>query len=74
MKIITCDPLNYNAGPSSLNCIGVAPITQVTHVRNKNSDFQGRSLNVIKVVFHTIEERNRSLWLQEKKENHCLIQ
>ena len=27
--------------------IGVAPITQVTHVRNKNSKIQGRSLNVI---------------------------
>ena len=28
-------------------------ITQATHVRNKNSDIQGRSLNVIKVIFHT---------------------
>ena len=27
--------------------IGVAPITQVTHVLNKNSNIQGRSLNVI---------------------------
>ena len=26
---------------------GVAPITQVTHVHNKNSNIQGRSLNVI---------------------------
>ena len=34
--------------------IGVATITQVTHVRNKNSNIQGRSLNVIKVSFHTI--------------------
>ena len=27
--------------------IGVAPITQVKHVRNKYSNIQGRSLNVI---------------------------
>ena len=27
--------------------IGVAPITQVKHVHNKNSIIQGRSLNVI---------------------------
>ena len=27
--------------------IGVALITQVMHVRNKNSNIQGRSLNVI---------------------------
>ena len=35
--------------------IGIAPITQVTHVRNKNSNIQGRSLYVIKVIFHTIK-------------------
>ena len=34
--------------------IGVAPITQVTHVRIKISNIQG-SLNVIKVIFHTIK-------------------
>ena len=34
--------------------IGVAPITHVMHVRNKNSNIQG-SLNVIKVIFHTIK-------------------
>ena len=33
---------------------GVAPITQVTHMHNKKSNIQGRSLNVIKVIFHTI--------------------
>ena len=27
---------------------GVAPITQVTHVRNKNGNIKGWSLNVIK--------------------------
>ena len=34
--------------------IGVALTTQVAHVRNKNSIIQGRSLNVIKVIFHII--------------------
>ena len=34
--------------------IGVATIAQVMHVGNKNSNIQGRSLNVIKVIFHTI--------------------
>ena len=34
--------------------IGVAPITQVTHVRNKNSNTQVRSLNAIKMISHTI--------------------
>ena len=34
--------------------IGVAPFTQVTHVNNKNSNIQGRSLYMIKVIFNTI--------------------
>ena len=34
--------------------ISVAPITQVMHVRNKNSNIQGRSLNAIKMIFHSI--------------------
>ena len=37
-----------------LSIIGVAPIKQVTHMRNKNSNNQGRSPNVVKVIFHTI--------------------
>ena len=45
---ITLD-LNFRLLP-----IGVAPITLVRHVRNKISNIQGRSLNVIKVIFHTI--------------------
>ena len=40
--------------------IGVAPITLITHVRNKNSNIQGRSLNVIKVIFHTTCIKNCS--------------
>ena len=31
--------------------IGVAPITQLVHVRNKNSNTQGSSCNVLKVIF-----------------------
>ena len=34
--------------------IGVAHITQVTYVRNKSSNIRGRSLNVIKAIFHII--------------------
>ena len=61
--------------------IGVAHITQVTHVRNKNSYIQGRSLNVIKVIFNTI--RNSKFFpLREvpilkrdaNEENLCLIE
>ena len=37
-----------------IKIIGIAPITQVTHVRNNNSNIQGRSLNVIYVIFHTL--------------------
>ena len=33
--------------------IGVAPFA-VTHVRNKNSNIQGKSPNVVKVIYHTI--------------------
>ena len=40
--------------PDDNDNIGVAPITQATHVRNEKSNIQGRSLNVIKVIFHTI--------------------
>ena len=67
--------------------ICVASITQVTHVRNKTSNIQGRLLNVIKVISHTVKERIRSLWEQilsfkrssylkrdAIEENHCLIQ
>ena len=37
-----------------IGTIGVAPITQVTHKLNKNSNIQGRSLDVIIVIFNTI--------------------
>ena len=38
----------------SIVLIGVAPFTQPTHVRDKNSNIQGRSPNVVKVIFHTL--------------------
>ena len=62
--------LNVVQSGWQIKFIGVASFTQVTHVRNKNSKIQGRSLNVIKVIFHTIrkcsviKERIRSLWEQ----------
>ena len=31
-------------------CTGVAPITQYTYLRNKNSNTQGSSPNVVKVL------------------------
>ena len=34
-------------------CIGVAPIMQ-EHIKNTCSNIQGRSPNVVKVIFHTI--------------------
>ena len=34
--------------------IGVASITQVMHMYTKNSNIQGRSANVVKVIFLTI--------------------
>ena len=35
----------------SLHYIGVAPITQYTHVRNKKSNTQGSSPNVVTMIF-----------------------
>ena len=65
--------------------IGVAPITQYTHVCYKNSNTQGRSPNMVNVTFH-LKGKN-SLPLGENSlrevpilkrdiivENHCLIQ
>ena len=45
--------MNYLVLNVTKPVIGVAPITQVTYMRNKNNNNQGRSLNVIKVIFHT---------------------
>ena len=50
--------------------IGVAPITQVTHMHNKNSNIQGRSHNVVKVIWMSyykellLKDRIRFLWEQ----------
>ena len=66
--------------------IGAAPITQYTHVRNKNSNTRGSSPNVVKVIFHTSRNCSKrkefALFGREvpilKKggieENRCLIQ
>ena len=61
------------------------PHYTVTHMSNKNSNIQGRSSNVIKVIFHT--KRNCSsgsklfplrevpiLKRDAVEENHCLFQ
>ena len=58
--------------------IGVGPITQYTHVCNKNSNTQGSSPNVVEVIFQTfkellLKERIRSLWeriLSFKRSSH----
>ena len=42
--------------------IGVASITQVTHVCDKNSNTQGSSPNVVKMIFHTL-----SNWSKRKE-------
>ena len=47
---------------SQVQYIGVAPMTQVTHVRNKDNNNQGRSPNVVKVIFHTIKDKIIALW------------
>ena len=44
----------YILGTIFVLFIGLVPITQDTYVHNKNSNVQGRSLNVIKVIFHAI--------------------
>ena len=55
---------------NTLYTICIAPITQYTHVYNKNSNTQGSSPHVVKVIFLTLrnsssKERIRSsLWEQ----------
>ena len=34
--------------------IGIGPITQYMHMRNKNSNTKGSSPNVVKMIFHTL--------------------
>ena len=60
--------------------IGVAPSTQYTHMRNKNSNTQGDSPNVVKVIFHP-SGNNFFPFIEVPisksdviVENHCLIQ
>ena len=44
------------------NDIGVAPITKYTHVRNRNSNSEGSSRNIVKVIFYILRTA-----LKEKK-------
>ena len=37
-----------------MNYNDVAPITQYAHMRNKDSNIQGSSANVVKVILHTL--------------------
>ena len=46
--------------------IGVAPITQLTHLRNKNSNIQGRSPDVVKKRFSMPSGNNEELLLNER--------
>ena len=45
--------------PMLQRSISVARKSQVTHVRNKNSNIQGRSLNAIKMIFHAIKTAHK---------------
>ena len=66
-KLPVCIRLNLNSF-CQLLIIGVAPIGQVMHVRNENSNFQWRSLNVISDFPYykelLIKERICFLWEQ----------
>ena len=42
-----------NMSCNKIDTLGVAPITQFTHLHNKNSNTQGSSSKVVKVIFHT---------------------
>ena len=51
------------------------------HMHNKNSDIQGRSPYMVKVIFHTKKERihsQREVQILKRdaieEENHCLFQ
>ena len=63
---------------------GVAPITQYTHMRKKNSNTQGGSPYVVKMSFHILMNSSGSTFLPLREvsilkrdfvvENHCLTQ
>ena len=64
--------------------IGIAPIMQYMHVRNKKSNTQGSSPNVVKVIFLLLKEGLgrkffplRGVLILKRDvivENHCLMQ
>ena len=43
-------------------CIGVAAMTQVTHMHNENSNIQERSPNMVKMILLLFKERTCSLF------------
>ena len=50
LQYLLKDPLHQRV---LISIIGAAPITKFTHVRNKNSNTQGSSPNVVNVISHT---------------------
>ena len=50
-------PLKFNEKVSEY--ISVVPITQYTHVCNKNSNTQGNSPRVVKEIFHTLTNNSK---------------
>ena len=54
LKIGSRSPNLIKSKPRHNNVSASLILTQVTHVRNKKSNIQRRSLNMIKGIFHTI--------------------
>ena len=50
---LKCPLIHINSNLGYI-AISVAPITQFTHMRNKNSNTQESSPYVVKVIFHTL--------------------
>ena len=51
--LFAVETMILNINQLQTRIIGVAPITQYVHVRNKNSNTQGSSPNVVKVISNT---------------------
>ena len=52
---LLCNNQNFIFGVKRLGFCHINVIGVVTHLRNKNSNIQGRPPNVVKVIFHTIK-------------------
>ena len=53
--------------------IGVAPIKQATHMRSKNSNIQGWSIYVIKLIFLIIRNAHKGNNLLPLEANYFLL-